>query len=113
MLSLREYVDRYIKDQAVLQESNMATILRSFTELRQQIEELREDTKKAVTEIDYTRRHEALEERISRVEESLSLRIAAIERWQANITGRTVAIGVLGGIMIAVVAALITHLINV
>lgn len=43
---------------------------------------------------------------------SLAEQVTIIDQWKANVTGRVVGVGVIGAVFIAVVAALITHLIG-
>ena len=37
-------------------------------------------------------------------------RVAILENWKANVMGRAVAIGLIGAILVAAVAAIFTHL---
>lgn len=49
----------------------------------------------------YDEKHAALEKRVD-----------ILEKWQANLVGRTVGLSLVGGIAIAIVTALITHLLS-
>lgn len=54
-----------------------------------------------ITESDYDRRHEALRERISK-----------LEAWQANLTGRMVVFSLVGLVIVASASALVTHILS-
>jgi hypothetical protein len=66
-----------------------------------QMARLREDVDRIRSEALTKNGHVPYEERLSR-----------LENWRANVTGRAVAVGLLGAIFVAVVTGFIVHLIN-
>lgn len=43
---------------------------------------------------------------------ALALRIEAIEKWQANVAGRSVGLALIGGVLVATITAVFTHLLT-
>lgn len=63
-------------------------------------------------QIEEERGHYITTARYDEKHEDLSRRLSSLERWQANLTGRMVGLGLIGAAFIAVVAAFITHLLS-
>lgn len=77
----------------------------------------------ALTREEFEQRHSELqahdEERarvlqagLDRQREVLEARLANLESWKANVLGRAVGLGVVGGLIIAGITAILTHLIG-
>lgn len=69
------------------------------TETDRRFGEVEKTAGEALTEEQYEVKHEALIKRIG-----------DLERWQSNMMGRMVGVGLIGAVFIAVVVAVITHL---
>jgi hypothetical protein len=90
-----------VKDMATERVSTQDRALRELTvNTERRFEQLEKIAAGHITIEEYDRRHSALEDRMS-----------SFERWRTNLSGRYVAYGVIGAILIAVAAGFITHVV--
>lgn len=101
-------------------------LTKATSQLEARLDLLNELRSNVLTRQEYDAKHDALLTEMSRIRstvesvrsESMSHeehrqfeeRMRTLESWKANVMGRAVAIGLVGGIFIAVVAAVLTHL---
>lgn len=100
-VSLKDYVDRVVHDLTALHENDVSQIRHELEDMQRQVTEVHDEGQTKISVDEYNRRHEALENRMS-----------AMEKWQANVIGRAIALAFVGAIFTASIAALITHLIS-
>lgn len=111
-VSLRDYLDaRYadlerqleveIRHRDEMIEVVTRDLERRVEQLNRFQESMREEARSFITRTAYDTRHESLERRVGMT-----------EKWQANYSGRFVGVAFLGAVFIAVVSALVTHLVS-
>jgi hypothetical protein len=100
-VSIKEYVDRCISDLQKFHENDTSTLHTQSSELQRQITELHAEQEEFVRLSTWEHGHKELTNQINE-----------LYSWRANVMGRFVAIAFIGAVLIAVVAAFITHLVG-
>lgn len=111
-MRLKDYIDARLVDLKAYHDSEADALDKALDQVRQsvnltqlelqrQVTELHEESSQFIRESAYRERHETLERRL-----------ASIERWQSNLIGRGIGLSLVGAIFIAVMAAIITHLLS-
>ncbi len=102
-ISLRDYFDAILKErQERLDERFVAqeqAINKATSSLETRLILLNELRAGVLTRAEYDSKHELLNHQI-----------ADLEKWRANIMGRAVAIALIGAVLIAAAAAILTHI---
>lgn len=115
--------DRRLTERWTAQEQ---ALTKATDQLERRLDLLNELRGEVLTRQEYDAKHDALLTELARIRSMVDAvrsnsmsyedhrqyedRMRALESWKANVMGRAVAIGLVGGIFIAVVAAVLTHL---
>ena len=111
-ISLKEYIHALRDADTRTQDLLKRDLDHRLDEMNRFREQIREERSNYVLLDVYNERHNALIQREEADVKELSLRIAAIEVWRANLMGRLVVFSILGSLIIGTAAALVTHLLS-
>jgi hypothetical protein len=98
-VDMKDYVDRCVRDLQLYHENDTRTLHIQSTELQRQITELHREQDSFVRVTTWEHGHQEL---VNQLNDMLA--------WRANVMGRFIAIGFIGAILVAAVAAFVTHL---